>query len=75
MKQKGITGPLASISPCIAKIEEHNSTGLVQYNITFRQLHAYLEKNKVNFYSQKRYTSSHNSYEFEGIKSIYTHFN
>ena len=47
MRQQGITGDIASISPCIAKTNEHRSTGLVQYNITFTQLFKYLEEHSV----------------------------
>ena len=43
MRLQGIEYPIASISPCIAKIREYESTGLVQYNITFKKLAAYLE--------------------------------
>ena len=47
MRRDGITDSIASISPCVAKTEEHKSTNLVQYNITFRKLMEYLKKHDV----------------------------
>ena len=47
MRQSGIQEPIASLSPCIAKTTEHASTGLIQYNVTFKKLLQYLEENKV----------------------------
>ena len=47
MRQNGVAGSIASISPCIAKGEEHRETGLVQYNITFARLYRYLEANGI----------------------------
>ena len=47
MRGQGVTGKIASISPCIAKTDEHKETGLIDYNITFKELHAYLERNDV----------------------------
>ncbi|MCL1939209.1 MAG: response regulator [Desulfovibrionaceae bacterium] len=47
MRQSGIQGAIASISPCIAKTVEHASTGLVQYNLTFKKLLKYLEDNAI----------------------------
>ncbi|MCL1916264.1 MAG: response regulator [Desulfovibrionaceae bacterium] len=47
MRHKGMHEPIASISPCIAKIVEHRSTQLVQYNITFKQLNRYLEEHNI----------------------------
>ena len=44
---KGITGKIAALSPCIAKGDEFDDTGLVQYNITFSKVKEYLVKNKV----------------------------
>lgn len=38
MRQKGITGDIISLSPCIAKSIEHEDTGLIKYNITFSNL-------------------------------------
>ena len=49
-KELGITGKLAFISPCIAKkleIEDPNNKDLVQYNVTFERLMAYVEKHGI----------------------------
>ena len=49
MREMGITGAIASLSPCIAKTYEHRETGLVQYNITFTQLYKYIEERGIVF--------------------------
>ena len=47
-KYCGITDELAVLSPCIAKANEFESTGgLVRYNVTFKKLIEYLQKNNV----------------------------
>ena len=45
MRQNGIKGKFASITPCISKTMEHHATGLVDYNVTFKGLYAYLQRN------------------------------
>lgn len=47
MRKQGITGRIASISPCVAKSREHMETGLIQYNITFKNLFAYLTRHQI----------------------------
>ena len=42
-----ITGEIAALSPCIAKKNEFESTGLSGYNVTFSKLREYLEKNAI----------------------------
>jgi len=44
---EGIKDSLAALSPCIAKANEFEATGLVQYNITFSKLQEYLEINNI----------------------------
>ncbi|GBF33090.1 periplasmic hydrogenase [Desulfocucumis palustris] len=49
---------LAFLSPCIAKINEINDSntgGMIQYNVTYSKLKDYLDKNKINLnsYNQK----------------------
>lgn len=42
---------LAFLSPCIAKHDEINDTnnnGLVSYNITYKKIHEYIEKNRID---------------------------
>ena len=46
-KHEGITDRLAAVSPCIAKTDEFQETGLVEYNVTFSKLREHLEKNKI----------------------------
>jgi len=46
-KYKGINDRIAALSPCVAKINEFEDTGLAQYNITFTKLLDYLEKNNI----------------------------
>lgn len=57
-KYLNIKDKLAFLSPCIAKINEindKNTGGLVQYNVTYSKLIDYLDRNKINLdsYSEK----------------------
>lgn len=38
---------IAALSPCIAKKDEFNQTGLVQYNVTFKSLKEYFKNNRI----------------------------
>ena len=44
---KGISDRIAALSPCIAKTNEFEETGLAQYNITFSKLVEYLHKENI----------------------------
>lgn len=44
-KYRNISGPIACISPCIAKKCEFDETGLVQYNVTFSRFVEYMKNN------------------------------
>ncbi len=44
----GVQGKIAALSPCIAKANEFDETGLVQYNVTFKKLQKYIETNGVH---------------------------
>ena len=46
-RYKNISDRIALLSPCIAKKNELDDTGLGEYNITFSKLAEYLEKNDV----------------------------
>jgi Fe-S-cluster-containing dehydrogenase component len=46
-KYDGVKGPIAAMSPCIAKTNEFDATGLISYNITFKKLWEYIESNKL----------------------------
>ena len=48
---KQVKDRLAFLSPCIGKIDEINekdTAGLVQYNVTYAKLQQYLERNNIN---------------------------
>ncbi|MDL2291273.1 response regulator, partial [Desulfovibrio sp. OttesenSCG-928-F20] len=47
MRLQGMNAPLASISPCTAKGEEHRETGLIDYNITFKNMARYMRDKGV----------------------------
>ena len=53
MRQKGIVGDIASISPCIAKTVEHKATDLVKYNITFANLLDYIKRHDIKLPDEK----------------------
>ena len=40
--------PIALLSPCVAKKYEFEETGLVDFNVTFRKLNEYFEKNGIS---------------------------
>jgi iron only hydrogenase large subunit-like protein len=42
------TNPIAYLSPCIAKKAEFEETGLIEYNVTFKKLMDYFERNGIN---------------------------
>ena len=44
-KYENVNGPMAFLSPCIAKKFELEETGLAQYNVTFKRFAEYMKKN------------------------------
>ena len=44
---QGIKDRIAALSPCMAKANEFDSTKLAQYNITFKKLLEYMDKNNI----------------------------
>jgi hypothetical protein len=46
-KYDGVKEPIAALSPCIAKTNEFEATGLISYNITFKKLWEYIESNNL----------------------------
>lgn len=53
-KYKNVSNKLAFLSPCIGKIDEineKNTEGLIQYNVTYAKVAEYLEKNNINLAS------------------------
>jgi len=62
----GVEGRIAALSPCIAKTNEFNLTGLVQYNVTFTHLRDYLNKNNIRLpYEETKF-----SHESSGLGSL-----
>lgn len=60
-RYEGVKGPIAFLSPCIAKkaeIEDVNTHGMVQYNVTFKKLKEYLETHNINLgaFAAEKYT-------------------
>ena len=54
------TNPIAVLTPCIAKKNEFMETGLVDYNVTFKKLDEYFDKNGI-----KIAVNSANDYEYK----------
>jgi hypothetical protein len=46
-KYGNVTSKIAALSPCIAKTHEFEATGIVSYNVTFKHLQDYIEKNHI----------------------------
>jgi ferredoxin len=46
-KYERVNGPIAALSPCIAKTNEFEATKLISYNITFRKLWEYIDSKKL----------------------------
>ncbi|MCL1988950.1 MAG: methyl-accepting chemotaxis protein [Firmicutes bacterium] len=46
-KHEHINTKIAALSPCIAKASEFSQTGEIQYNVTFRELRKYIERNNI----------------------------
>jgi len=46
-KYEKVKTKIAALSPCIAKTYEFEATGIVEYNITFKKLREYMEKNNI----------------------------
>ncbi len=57
---------IAALSPCIAKKDEFDETGLVQYNVTFKKLKDYFERNKITF--TKHTGPGYSKFEFDAIQ-------
>ena len=55
-KYLNMSGKIAALSPCIAKKDEFNQTGLVDYNITFGKLKKYFNANNINLPQVKIYS-------------------
>ncbi len=56
------TNPIAFLSPCIAKKAEFEETGLIDYNVTFKKLMDYFERNGITIPTN---TTEDFEYKFE----------
>ena len=59
-KYENVSGPIAFISPCIAKRFELKDTGLAQYNVTFKRFAEYM-KNNTNYDRSAHFTFDNTS--------------
>jgi Fe-S-cluster-containing dehydrogenase component/protein-tyrosine-phosphatase len=66
-KYEGVSGKIASISPCIAKTYEFEATGIVEYNVTMKHLYEYIERNGIKLPAEE---SGFDSYD-AGLGSLY----
>ncbi len=67
----GFKGKIAAISPCIAKIDEFNDTGVIDYNVTMEHLRNHLDKEHISL-SQIKLTNEKIFDAYEGLEgSIY----
>lgn len=55
-KYLGYTGKIAALSPCVAKKDEFEQTGFVDYNVTMDHLKRYFKENHVNLPEVKIYS-------------------
>lgn len=65
-KYQKINDDIVMLSPCISKTEEindPNTNGYIKYNVTFKHLQNYLEKNNINI-------DEYDEVDFDGIKSF-----
>lgn len=62
------SNPIMALSPCVAKKNEFMETGLVQYNVTFKKLMEYFERNGIRI--SKDYSNEDFSYNFDGEQGI-----
>lgn len=60
-KYRNIKHKIAAISPCFAKADEFDDTGIVSYNVTFKKINEYLQKNQIGLPT--------NIAEFDNMKS------
>jgi len=56
---------IAVLSPCIAKKDEYDQTGLADYNVTFGKLRRYIESNNISIAR-----SGHSKFEFDSFQGM-----
>ena len=65
-KYKNLKGNIAMLSPCIAKsgeIHDVNTKEYIKYNITFKKIQEYLERNNINI-------EKYNEVDFDNIETF-----
>lgn len=69
LKQKN---PIAVLSPCVAKKHEFTETGLVEFNVTFRKLQEYFDRNDIRISTSANNEFDYNFDEKQGqLGSVY----
>lgn len=63
-KYLGDNRTLIGLTPCIAKGDEFNNTGIIKYNITFKKLAEYMKKQGV------RLGSGYSPFEFSDVRGF-----
>ncbi len=63
-KYLGSNDTLVGLSPCIAKVDEFHNTGYIKYNVTFRKLAEYIEKNNIKL------KTGHSEFEFSDVRGF-----
>ena len=66
-KYKYVSDKIAALSPCIAKKDEFEQTGLVEYNVTFDKLREYFKENGINLSAKK---NEHSPFEFDEMQGL-----
>lgn len=61
---------IAALSPCIAKKDEFQQTGLVDYNVTFNELKKYFEKNHIDISKISPGSDNFSSFEFDEMQGM-----
>lgn len=61
------TQKIAFLSPCPAKKREIDATGLIQFNVTFKKLMDYFDKNDIRITNNE---ADDYDYEFEGTQGL-----
>ena len=63
-KYLGSNDTLVGLSPCIAKVDEFHNTGIIKYNVTFRKLAEYIERNNIKL------KTGHSEFEFSDVRGF-----
>ncbi|MCM1299133.1 MAG: methyl-accepting chemotaxis protein [[Eubacterium] siraeum] len=56
------TDTLIALTPCIAKGDEFENTGVIKYNVTFKKLSEYFKKNNIHF------NHGYSKFEFSAVR-------